>query len=158
MNQRTGMRAVWIVLATAAALVVVVVAAVPQQRGKQFLNVGSEKPPGYTHVVTSPPGRMIFISGQGGRGADAKMPPDFAGQCENTFRNLGRCLDLSGATFKDVVKINYFVTDLANTAELRGIRAKYLNMDAPPASTLVQTGLGGGMLLEVEVVAIIPER
>jgi enamine deaminase RidA (YjgF/YER057c/UK114 family) len=51
-------------LALAAAALLAVSAAPPRPR-KQFLNHG-EKPPGYTHVVVSPPGKMIFISGQGG--------------------------------------------------------------------------------------------
>jgi enamine deaminase RidA (YjgF/YER057c/UK114 family) len=85
------------------------------------------------------------------------MPSDFSSQAKNTFENIERCLALAGAKFGDIVKINYFVTDLSNTAELRRIRAQYLNMDAPPASTLVQSGLGSGMLLEVEAVAIVPE-
>ena len=46
---------------------------------------------------------------------------------------------------------------MANTAELRRVRAEYLDMENPPASTLVQTGLGTGMLLEVEAVAMVPE-
>jgi enamine deaminase RidA (YjgF/YER057c/UK114 family) len=124
---------------------------------KQFLNVDNHKPSGYTHVVTSPPGKMIFISGRGGAAKDGKMPPDFATQATNTFEDLKRCLALAGATFKDVVKINYFVKDLSNTGELRRIRAQYLNMDAPPAATLVQVGLGEGLLLEVEAVAIVPD-
>jgi len=124
---------------------------------KQFLNVDGKKPPGYTHVVTSPPGKMIFISGRGGAAKDGKLPADFAAQATNTFEDLKRCLAMAGATFKDVVKINYFVKDPSNTAELRKIRANYLNMDAPPAATLVQAGLGEGMLLEIEAVAILPE-
>jgi enamine deaminase RidA (YjgF/YER057c/UK114 family) len=130
-----------------------------QQKGvkKQFLNVDGKQPPGYTHVVTSAPGKMIFISGRGGAAKDGKLPADFATQATNTFEDLKRCLAMAGATFKDVVKINYFVKDLSNTAELRKIRANYLNMDAPPAATLVQAGLGEGMLLEIEAVAIVPE-
>jgi enamine deaminase RidA (YjgF/YER057c/UK114 family) len=124
---------------------------------KQFLNPGGKKPPGYTHVVKSPPGTMIFISGQGGTAADGKMPADFSTQARNTFENLKRCLELAGAGFQDVVKVNYFVTDMVNTGELRKIRAGYINMENPPASTLVQTGLGAGMLLEVEAVAIVPD-
>ena len=124
---------------------------------KQFLNVGGKKPPGYTHVVKSPPGTMIFISGQGGSAADGTMPPDFSAQARNTFENLKRCLTLAGASFKDVVKINYFVTDMANTNELRRVRAEYLDMNQPPAATLVQAGLSTGLLLEVEAVAIIPD-
>ena len=38
------------------------------------------------------------------------------------------------------------------------VRAAYLNMDAPPAATLVQAGLSAGLLLEVEAVAMLPEN
>lgn len=132
-------------------------AAPVKKTAKQFLNLPGPNPPGYTHVVTSPPGRMIFISGRGGTAANGSMPADFATQATNTFENLKQCLALAGANFKDVVKINYFVRDLANTAALRQIRAKYLDMEHPPAATLVQAGLSEGLLLEIEAVAIVPE-
>jgi len=124
---------------------------------KRFLNPdGVPKPTGYTQVVSSGPGRMIFISGQGGAGLDGQMPEDFAEQTKNTFENIGRCLQAAGARFEDIVKINYYVTDMAHTAELRKVRANYLNQSAPPASTLVQVGLGKGLKVEIEVVALVP--
>jgi enamine deaminase RidA (YjgF/YER057c/UK114 family) len=125
-------------------------------RGKQFLNPGA-KPPGYSNVVTSPPGRMVFVSGQGGQGADGQLPPDFETQADNTFKNIGRCLQLAGVEFKDIVKINYYLTDISNLTKLRQVRQKYLNMDAPPASTAVSSGLSGGMLVEIECIAVAPE-
>jgi enamine deaminase RidA (YjgF/YER057c/UK114 family) len=128
-----------------------------KKMNKQFLNLDGKKPPGYTHVVVSPPGKMIFLSGMGGSRPDGSLPSDFSSQAKNTFETLKRALALAGASFKDVVKINYFVTDLANTAELRRIRAEYLDIEHPPAATLVQAGLSPGLLLEVEAVAIIPE-
>jgi enamine deaminase RidA (YjgF/YER057c/UK114 family) len=128
-----------------------------KRMNKQFLNLDGKKPPGYTHVVTSAPGKMIFISGTGGSRTDGSMPTDFSSQAKNTFENLKRELALAGASFRDVVKINYFATDLANTAELRRIRAEYLDMEHPPAATLVQAGLAQGLFLEVEVVAIVQE-
>ena len=82
------------------------------QTAKQFLNLDDKQPPGYTHVVTSAPGKMIFISGRGGAAHDGKMPEDFKTQAKNTFEDLKRCLALAGASFKDVVKINYYVTNL----------------------------------------------
>lgn len=100
---------------------------------------------------------MVFISGQGGTDPNGKMPADFAAQCENTFSHLTRCLALGGAGWRDVVKINYYLTDINNLTQLRAIRAKYLNMDAPPAATAVQTGLSGGMLIEIECTAIVDE-
>jgi len=139
-------------------LILTITLATPaKKRTKQFLNLDSHKPPGYTHVVTSPPGKMIFISGRGGAASDGTMPPNFGAQAKNTFEDLRRCLALAGASFKDVVKINYFVTDLSNTTQIRQIRAQYLDMEHPPAATLVQVGLAGGALLEVEAIAIVPE-
>jgi enamine deaminase RidA (YjgF/YER057c/UK114 family) len=149
---------IWsVVTGLVAGLVLSSVAWPARKTTKQFLNVAGKKPPGYTQVVKSPAGSMIFISGQGGTAADGTMPEDFNGQARNTFENLKACLALAGASFKDVVKVNYYVTDLANTAELRRMRANFINMENPPASTLVQAGLGAGMLLEVEAVAIVPE-
>ena len=132
-------------------------AAVPGKDAKQFLNPGGEKPPGYTEVVSSRAGRMIFISGQGGTDAEGNIPSDFASQARNTFLNIGRCLELAGAKFEDIVKINYFVTDMSQTKKLREVRGQFLNMDAPPASTLVAVKLGGGWMLEVEAIAIVPD-
>ena len=144
---------------THAAIGVMLVCAMPAQKpARQFMNPeGLPKTFGYTHVVTSRPGRMMFISGQGGA-AGGQMPKDVTAQAENTFKNMGTCLAGAGAKFEDIVKINYFVTDLANTQELRRVRAKYLNQQNPPAATLVQAGLGPGMLLEVEAIAIVAEK
>jgi len=137
---------------------ILLAAAAPQKPMKEFSNPeGVPKPTGYTQVVSSRPGRMIFLSGQGGAAANGQMPEDFPTQARNTFENIRRCLAAAGATFQDIVKINYYVTDMANTSELRRIRAQYLNQSAPPASTLVQAGLGKGLQLEVEVIAIVPE-
>lgn len=130
--------------------------AAPGKPQKQFLNKGP-KPPGYTHVVVSPPGKTVYISGQGGTDPQGKLPPDFATQAKYTFEHLSQCLKLAGAKWEDVVKINYFISDMANTGELRRIRAQYLNMENPPAATLVQVVLSPGLLLEVEAVAIIPD-
>jgi enamine deaminase RidA (YjgF/YER057c/UK114 family) len=122
---------------------------------KQFLNVGGHQPPGYTEVVTAQPGKLIYISGRGGASAKGDLPGDFETQAKNTFEDLKKCLALAGAKFSDVVKVNYYVTDLSNTAKLREIRAKYLNMSQPPAATLVQVGLGGGALVEIEATAVV---
>ena len=125
---------------------------------KEFLNLPyRSKPNGFTHVVTSPPGKMVFLSGAGGTDRDGNMPEDFPTQAENTFQNLQAGLELAGATFGDVVKINYYLTNMADLADLREVRANYLNMEAPPAATAVQVGLGGKMLLEVDLIAVVSE-
>ena len=62
--------------------------AASEKPAKQFLNFGDKTPPGYTQVVTSRPGRMVFISGQGGADEGGKLPADFASQAKNTFENI----------------------------------------------------------------------
>jgi len=57
--------------------------------------------------------------------ADGKLPAVFAARATNTFEDLKR---------------SYYTTDIANTAaESRRIGA-YLDMEYPPAATLVQAG------------------
>lgn len=125
---------------------------------KEFLNLPyRSQPNGFTHVVTSPPGKMVFLSGAGGTDRDGNMPEDFSTQASNTFQHLQAGLELAGATFDDVVKINYYLTNMADLAVLREVRANYLNMDAPPAATAVQVGLGGKMLLEIDLIAVASE-
>lgn len=117
-------------------------------------------PPTYTQVVeVTGPGRTVFVSGQLGNGRDgALVSRDFRAQAVQVFENLKAALAAVGATFKDVVKVNSYLADIAHLPILRDVRAGYLNANALPASTT----LGGlsfareGALLEIEVVAALP--
>jgi enamine deaminase RidA (YjgF/YER057c/UK114 family) len=120
------------------------------------------KPPTYTQVVeVTGPGRTVYIAGQLATGRDGNLVSrDFRAQAFQVFENLSAALAAVGATFKDVVKINSYLSDVAHLPILREVRAGYLNAGALPASTT----LGGssfareGALLEVEVVAALPAK
>jgi enamine deaminase RidA (YjgF/YER057c/UK114 family) len=85
---------------------------------------------------------------------------DFRAQVEHTFENLRVALSAAGATFKDVVKITYFVVDLKPelVPVIRDVRRKYLDPDYPPASTLVGVAalVVPDWLIEIELVAVVP--
>jgi enamine deaminase RidA (YjgF/YER057c/UK114 family) len=70
--------------------------------------------------------------------------------------NLNRALDAAGATWSDVVKLNYFLTDVSQITSVRAIRDEYVDTERPPASTLVQvSGLfRPEVMVEIEAVAI----
>ena len=120
------------------------------------------KPPTYTQVVeVTGPGRTVYVSGQLATGRDGNLVSrDFRAQAFQVFENLTAALAAVGATFKDVVKINSYLADIAHLPILREVRAGYLNAAALPASTT----LGGssfareGALLEVEVVVALPVK
>jgi enamine deaminase RidA (YjgF/YER057c/UK114 family) len=131
----------------------------------RFLNPKTlAKPPGYTCVVeTTGPGRTIYIAGQLGLDLDNKLvggAGDFRAQCAKAFENLGFALVAVGATFKDVVKINNYLTDMSHIGIFREVRDIFLNAKTPPASTTVAIAqlARAGALFEIEAIAVLPAR
>ena len=131
----------------------------------RFLNPKTmAKPPGYTYVVEATgPNRLIFIAGQLGIDLDNKLVGglgDFRAQCAKAFENLGFALAGVGATFKDVVKINNYLVDMAHIAIFREVRDAFLNTKAPPASTTVAISqlARPGALFEIEAIAVLPAK
>ncbi len=121
-------------------------------------------PPGYTPVVeVTGPGRTVYIAGQLGLDRAGKLagaPGDFRAQAVQVFENLKAALATVGATFRDVVKINNYITDMSHLATFREVRDMYLNTAAPPASTLVAISklAREGALVEIEAIAALPPK
>ena len=111
-------------------------------------------------VVEVPPGsRMIYISGLVGNDAAGKVvgPGDMHAQAKQVFENVRLALAAAGGTFKDVVKLNFYLTDMSRADEVRAVRAQYINAAAPPASTLVEVSklAAPEYMVEIEAVAAI---
>ena len=115
------------------------------------------KPNGYTHVVIARGSRMIFIAGQTSSDKNGNVvgKGDFRTQATQAFENLKSALAAAGASFDDVVKLNYYIIDMGNAATLREVRNTYVG-NAAPAATLVQVGklARDEYMLEVEAVAV----
>ena len=108
----------------------------------------------YSPVVVS--GDHVFTAGQVAFDTDGvTVPGGIAEQTRQVFANLRLCLEAAGCSFDDVVKVNAFLTDLAN---FQGFNEVYGEMfSAPfPARTTVQAGLAPGLLVEVEAIARRP--
>jgi enamine deaminase RidA (YjgF/YER057c/UK114 family) len=120
------------------------------------------RPTGYTHVVeVSGPVKTIYIAGQVAVDKDGTLvgANDMRAQAEQVFKNVEAALAAAGAKLTDVVKMNTFATDLAQIQAYRDVRGRFFG-DAVPASTLVQVVhlARPEYLLEVEVIAAVPER
>ena len=134
-----------------------------QATRRQVINPPSLPPPrGYSHVVITPAGGRVSISGQVAVDSLGAVvgAGDFRAQCVQVFENLRRALRSAGATFDDVVSTNMYVTDLSHLAILREVRARYLPAGAPPASTLVQVVAlyRPELMVEISVEAALPDR
>src|ERR1700742_2869076 len=69
---------------------------------------------GYTHVVIGS-GRLVALSGQVALDEQGQVvgAGDPAAQARQVFENLRRCMAAAGATFDQVVKLAYFLTDVS---------------------------------------------
>ena len=115
-------------------------------------------PFGYSHVVDAPATRIIYISGQVPLDAEGRLvgEGDFDVQTRQVFENLSAALEAAGASWREVVKLNYFLRDVSRVASVRAIRDDYVDTERPPASTLVEvSGLfRDDVLIEIEAVAV----
>jgi reactive intermediate/imine deaminase len=126
---------------------------------KRFLSPGTMSPPfGYSHIVDAAASRVIFISGQVPLNTDGDLvgKGDFEAQARQVFANLSAALEAADADWSDVVKLNYFLTDIGELATVRAIRDEYVDTERPPASTLVQVSalFSPEAMVEIEAVAI----
>jgi enamine deaminase RidA (YjgF/YER057c/UK114 family) len=129
-----------------------------QQTGVRFIN---RAPAGYSHVVVAQGGRTLYLAGQIALDKEGKLVGrgDFRAQVKQVFENIKARLEEGGATFKDVVKLNYYLTDASDLQALRETRDSYINTENPPASTLVVVKqlVRQEYLLEIEAIAVVSE-
>jgi enamine deaminase RidA (YjgF/YER057c/UK114 family) len=114
----------------------------------------------YTHVVMGT-GRFVAVSGQLALDEDGKLvgEGDPAAQARQVFENLRRCLTAAGATFDDVVKLTFFVTDMAHMPAIRAARDAHIPADRLPAASAVQVAglVRPEFLMEIEAYAVVAE-
>ncbi|MFD5836681.1 RidA family protein [Streptomyces collinus] len=112
----------------------------------------------YSHVVLGT-GRFVAIAGQLALDEQGRLvgEGDPAAQARQVFENLRRCLAAAGATFGDVVKLTYFVTDMTHMPALRAARAEHIPADRLPAASAVQVAalVRPEFLMEVEAFAVV---
>jgi enamine deaminase RidA (YjgF/YER057c/UK114 family) len=128
----------------------------------KFINPATlAKPPGYTHVVEARGSRTVYLSGQVAfdNAGGLVGAGDFEAQARQTFSNIKAGLEAVGLNFSHVVKINLFVLDVSNLPTLRRVRDEFVNLEHPPASTLVQVAalFRPEFLFEADAIAVAPD-
>lgn len=126
---------------------------IAQDITKEYINPG----PGYTQVVTASANGMktIYVSGQVGEGKDLKE------QTRSALLNVKDQLRQAGATFADVVKMNWYIVkyEEKDLGTFRNVRKEIMGDTNMPASTLVgvYSLFRKEYLIEIEAIAIVSE-
>ena len=116
------------------------------------------RPTGYTHVVEASGARTFYIAGQVALDDSGNIvgEGDMGAQARQVFENLHTALRAVGASFKDVVKLTYFIVDMSQMQTGREARDQYIQPEYLPASTAVEVRrlAREEFLLEIEAVAV----
>ncbi|MCG8588041.1 MAG: RidA family protein [Proteobacteria bacterium] len=116
---------------------------------------------GFSQVVASPPGKLVFISGQIAWDSERKLVggSDLAAQAKHALSNLGHALRAAGARPSDVTMLRAYIVNFVpeQARELAPCFLAFLDDAKPPASTWVgvQALAAPGALIEIEAVAVV---
>jgi len=112
--------------------------------------------PNYVSAIRA--GNTLYVAGQIARDLDGQIiaPFDAVGQAEAIFENLGRILKAAGGDWNNVVKMNLYLVDRADSDAVSAIRLKALGDHRPPNTAVIVAALGSPEFkLEVELIAVL---
>lgn len=84
------------------------------------------------------------------------VPGDVAAQTRQVLANLRAVLAAAGCTFADVAKTTVFLRTMDDFAAMNGVYAEVFGAAAPARSTVAVAGLPRNVLVEIELVAVLP--
>lgn len=112
----------------------------------------------FAHVgVTNGPARMIFTSGMIGADENGNVPDSYVEQIRQCLVNLKHCLDASGASLRDILKLTYYIANYdPNNRPHAAIIAEWLQGHRPATALVPVPRLANPkFLFEIEAVAAV---
>jgi len=111
----------------------------------------------YSQAVRA--GDTVYLSGQIGLDpASMQMVEGIEAQVHRVFGNLKAVAAASGGSLADVVKLNIFLTDLANFALVNTIMAEYFIQPYPARAAVGVASLPRGALVEADAVMVLDNK
>jgi reactive intermediate/imine deaminase len=107
----------------------------------------------YSQAVRA--GDTLYLSGQIGLDpATGQLVEGIDNQIHRVFGNLKAVAEAAGASLGDVVKLNVYLTDLANFARVNETMAKYFSQPYPARAAVGVASLPRGALVEADAIAV----
>ena len=115
-------------------------------------------PPTYSQAIKVTGAQTIlFLSGQVDydRNGNCGHPGDFKAQARATLQALKAQVEAGGATMRDIVKINTYVTDLRHRPTYAEVRGEFFGGKLPASTMVGVTALAHpDFLIEIEAIAV----
>lgn len=111
----------------------------------------------YTPALVA--GSFVFVSGQTAEkpGSSKLVEGDITVQTRQVMENIKGILAAAGCSMDDVVKVTAHLADVNDFDGYNGMYKQYFTKPYPVRTT-VQSVIPGRSLVEIDVIAVLPER
>jgi len=112
----------------------------------------------YSQGIKVKNGSLVFIAGQVALDQQGNLvgKGDIRAQAQQVFENVKAMLESAGATFRDVVKLGIFLSNIQDFSIAREVRKQYVAEPFPTCTVLGITSLvDNDWLIEVEAIAVV---
>lgn len=121
---------------------------------RRLISSGSpfEAAAGYSRAVVD--GEWIFVAGTTGFDyAQMAIAEEPAEQARQAFRNITAALAEAGASLADIVRVRYYVTDIADWPDIVPVLGEIFGTIRPAATALICGLVDPRMKIEIEATA-----
>lgn len=111
----------------------------------------------YSQAIVA--GNLVFTAGQlGGDPRTGQLALGIEAQSLQALGNIAAVLEAAGAGWGDVVKTTVFLADMGDFAAFNAVYAEVVEEPFPARSTVAAADLPRGALVEIDAIAVRPER
>ena len=108
----------------------------------------------YSQAVKA--GDTVYLSGQIGLDPDnGQLVEGIDAQIVRVFDNLKAVAEAAGGSLADTVKLNVYLTDLANFAKVNEVMARYFSQPYPARAAVGVAALPRGAQVEADAVLVL---
>lgn len=107
----------------------------------------------YSPFAAAPAGEIVALAGQVGRTPDGTLLEGAEAQTRQAFANLMAVATAAGVGERDIVSVRVYLTDTSQFATMNAVFASTFS-EPYPARTTIYVGLGTGLLVEVDALAV----
>jgi reactive intermediate/imine deaminase len=108
----------------------------------------------YSQCIRS--GSTLYVSGQVGWDREGNIvgKGDAAVQARRCFEGMKALVEAGGGTMDDIVKVNMYLTNVADAAGIRAVRQEFFRAPFPAWTTVAVSALvHPDLLVEIEAIA-----
>ncbi|SEB87713.1 Enamine deaminase RidA, house cleaning of reactive enamine intermediates, YjgF/YER057c/UK114 family [Paramicrobacterium humi] len=114
--------------------------------------------PAFAHGMIAPPGRTLYVGGQNGVDGHGALLDGLGSQTEQALRNLLAVLAEAGSGPEYVVKLTIYLASGVDPTEAYAATASVWGGRRTAVTVLAVTPAKPGALVEIDAVAVVPER